>query len=105
LIPDAPEVRLVGAPTIDLEENRDTVVLRCVTDANPPASVVWRRSGRTDIASLEESLQFRPVTRRDAGTYTCQARNNIGASEPITVTLDVKCEYSLSIFSYNSIRG
>ncbi|XP_039280051.1 irregular chiasm C-roughest protein isoform X2 [Nilaparvata lugens] len=84
-----PEVRLIGAPVGDLEEGQP-VVLRCVTDANPPASVVWRRAGRTDIASLEESLQFRPVTRRDSATYTCQAKNTLGASEPITVYLDVK---------------
>ncbi|XP_024082011.1 hemicentin-2 [Cimex lectularius] len=85
-----PEVRLVGAPTTDLEENRDNVVLRCVTDANPPASVVWRKVGRQDVSSLEESLQFRPVTRKDSGTYTCQARNSLGPSEPLTVNIDVK---------------
>lgn len=56
---------------------------------------MWRRAGRTDISSLEESLQFRPITRRDSGTYTCQARNSLGASEPITVQLDVKCKYDV----------
>ncbi|KAF6200938.1 hypothetical protein GE061_005385 [Apolygus lucorum] len=85
-----PEVRLLGTPTADLEESRDNVALRCVTDANPPASVVWKKAGRTDIVSLEESLQFRPVTRKDSGTYTCQARNSLGSSEPLTVNLDVK---------------
>lgn len=92
-----PETRLIGTPGSDIEEDVDTVVLRCVTDANPLASVVWRRAGKSDISSLEESLQFRPVTRRDSGTYTCQARNSIGVSDPLTVQLDVK--YSPKIIS------
>jgi len=93
LVPDPPEVRLQGAPTHDLEEGRDNVVLRCVADANPPAKIVWKRAGRSDIVSLEETLQFRPVTRRDTGTYTCQAQNTVGASEPLSVQIDVKCKY------------
>lgn len=51
--PDAPTTRLLGAPQIDLEEGKDSLVLRCESDANPPASIVWRRSGRVEIASLE----------------------------------------------------
>lgn len=94
-VADPPEVRLVGTPTTDLEESRDNVAVRCVTDANPPAAVVWRKSGRADIVSVEESLQFRPVTRKDSGTYTCQARNALGSSEPLTVNLDVKCRLLL----------
>uniref|UniRef100_A0A8D8Z044 Kin of IRRE-like protein 3 n=1 Tax=Cacopsylla melanoneura TaxID=428564 RepID=A0A8D8Z044_9HEMI len=86
----SPEVRLVGTPPNDVEEGRDHVVLKCITDSNPPASVIWRRVGKQEIASLEESLQFRPVFRRDSGTYTCQAQNSIGSSQPISVALDVK---------------
>jgi len=93
LVPDPPEVRLQGAPTHDLEEGRDNVVLRCVADANPPAKIVWKRVGRSDIVSLEETLQFRPVARRDTATYTCQAQNTVGASEPLSVQIDVKCKY------------
>ncbi|KAF4518684.1 hypothetical protein B566_EDAN002719 [Ephemera danica] len=88
----APEVRLIGTPTRDVEEGRDNVELRCEADANPPASVVWRRAGRPDILSLEETLPIRPVKRADSGTYTCQARNSVGASQPLSVHLDVKCE-------------
>ncbi|XP_069682757.1 irregular chiasm C-roughest protein isoform X1 [Periplaneta americana] len=85
-----PEVRLQGAPTQDLEEGQDSVVLRCVADANPTAKIVWKRAGRSDIVSLEETLQFRPVGRRDTGTYTCEAQNLVGASEPLSVQIDVK---------------
>ncbi|KAJ9592667.1 hypothetical protein L9F63_015663, partial [Diploptera punctata] len=85
-----PEVRLQGVPLHDLEESRDDVVLRCVADANPPAKIVWKRSGRSEIVSLEETLQFRPVGRQNSGTYTCEAKNLVGASEPLTVDLNVK---------------
>ncbi|XP_037923557.1 irregular chiasm C-roughest protein isoform X2 [Hermetia illucens] len=86
----APTIRLLGAPQIDLEEGKDVLILRCEADANPPASIVWRRSGRSEIASLQESLQLRPVSRGDAGLYTCQAQNTVGTSEQLSVEVDVK---------------
>lgn len=64
---DAPSIKLLGSPQIDLEEGKDSLILRCEADANPPASIVWRRAGRSEIASLTESLQLRPVGRRDSG--------------------------------------
>ncbi|XP_037038558.1 hemicentin-2 isoform X1 [Bradysia coprophila] len=86
----APTIRLLGAPQIDLEEGKDSLILRCEADANPPASIVWRRAGRSEIASLQETLQLRPVGRRDAGLYTCQAQNSVGSSEQLSVQLDIK---------------
>ena len=64
---DAPTIKLLGSPQIDLEEGKDSLILRCEADANPPASIVWRRAGRSEIASLTEMLQLRPVGRRDSG--------------------------------------
>lgn len=88
---DAPTIKLLGAPQIDLEEGKDNLVLRCEADANPPASIVWRRAGRSEIASLSESLQLRPVGRRDSGLYSCQAQNSVGTSDVLSVQLDIKC--------------
>ncbi|KAG8306262.1 hypothetical protein J6590_051606 [Homalodisca vitripennis] len=88
---NAPETRLVGTPGSDVEEGVDTVVLRCVTDANPPANILWKRAGEANqIPVADESLSFRPVTRRDSGIYTCTAQNKLGTSDPLTVQLDVK---------------
>lgn len=42
---------------------------------------------------LKETLQLRPVGRRDAGLYTCQAQNSVGTSEQLSVQLDVKCKF------------
>lgn len=44
-----------------MEEDKDALVLRCVADANPPASIVWRRAGRSEIASLQVSLLQHPT--------------------------------------------
>lgn len=55
---DPPTIRLLGAPQIDLEEGKDSLVLRCEADANPPASIVWKRVGRSEIASLQVSTMF-----------------------------------------------
>lgn len=52
---DAPTIRMLGTPQVDLEEGKDNLVMRCEADANPPASIVWRRAGRSEIASLEVS--------------------------------------------------
>jgi hypothetical protein len=93
---DAPTIRLLGSPQIDLEEGKDNLHLRCEADANPPASIVWRRAGRSEIASLTESLQLRPVGRRDSGLYTCTAQNSVGTSDALTVQLDIKCKLNQS---------
>lgn len=82
----------MGTPQIDLEEGKDNLHLRCEADGNPPASIVWRRAGRSEIASLTESLQLRPVGRRDSGVYTCQAQNSVGTSDTLSVQLDIKCK-------------
>lgn len=98
---------LVGTPTVDLEENIDSVSLRCVADANPPATVIWRRVGGHqtatnkapvanslgDIYSFQEMLEFSPVTRKDSATYSCEAKNTIGTSNLITIPIDIKCKF------------
>ncbi|XP_015833192.1 kin of IRRE-like protein 2 isoform X2 [Tribolium castaneum] len=85
-----PETRLVGIPTTDIEDLKDTVAIRCVVSANPKAAVVWRREGQSQPASLQELLQFSPAIRQHSGLYTCQARNKAGESQPIRVQVDVK---------------
>lgn len=57
-ISDAPAIQIIGTPHMDLEEGKDSLVLRCIADANPPASIVWRRAGRSEIASLQVRIML-----------------------------------------------
>lgn len=118
---------MLGAPEGDLEENKDEVTLRCVADANPPAKIVWRKSGRQEpfsyevkfvqiailillanltikivimhyvilivLWNLQETVAFKPLLRRNAGSYTCEAKNYLGSSQAINVDIDVKCKF------------
>ncbi|GLV42586.1 uncharacterized protein CBL_03325 [Carabus blaptoides fortunei] len=97
-----PESRLIGIPTHDIEELKDSVAVRCVVTANPRATVIWRRAGQTQPAALQELLQFSPAVRQHAGLYTCSARNQAGEAQPVTVHIDVK--YSPKILSVGPDR-
>lgn len=88
---DAPEVRLEGTPVGDLEEG-STVVMRCIVDSNPPSTVRWKSDDQRIVSTID-TLQFRPVKRRDSGTYFCEAHNSVGRSAPLSAVIDVKCKY------------
>ncbi|KAG7162613.1 Kin of IRRE-like protein 3-like, partial [Homarus americanus] len=86
----APTVTLEGAPSEDIEEGVDDVTLRCLVDSNPAANVVWRVVGEGDVFSFQPEVRFNPATRKHSATYTCEARNAVGGSDPISVKIDVK---------------
>jgi len=91
---DAPETRLVGVPTGQLEEGRDQLEIRCLADANPPASILWRKTkspGVTEVASIGETLMFSPIYRNHAAVYLCEASNIEGESSPVSVQVSVNC--------------
>lgn len=91
---DAPETRLVGVPTGQLEEGRDQLEIRCLADANPPASILWRKTkspGVTEVANIGETLVFSPIYRNHAAVYLCEASNTEGESSPISVQVSVNC--------------
>jgi len=55
IISDSPQVKLIGSPEGDLEENKTPVTLRCIADANPPAQVNWKRIGGSQTYSFQVS--------------------------------------------------
>ncbi|XP_015602883.1 kin of IRRE-like protein 2 [Cephus cinctus] len=88
----APETRLVGVPTGQLEEGRNQLEIRCLADANPPASILWRKTkgtGITEVASIGETLTFTPIFRDHAAVYICEAANTEGESSPVSVQISV----------------
>ncbi|CAL7946544.1 unnamed protein product [Xylocopa violacea] len=95
----APETRLVGVPTGQLEEGRDQLDIRCLADANPPASILWRKTkgpGETEVASIGETLLFSPIYRNHASVYICEAANAEGESSPVSVQVSVNYPPTIS---------
>ena len=80
-----------GAGNVSLGEG-DSVMVRCRTDANPPASVAWRRAGLPGVWSTREEVLIEAVGRDEAGIYTCTAHNRLGVSGPREIVLNVECK-------------
>ena len=82
-----------GAGNVSLSEG-DSVMVRCRTDSNPPASVAWRRAGVAGVWSTREEVLIEAVGREEAGIYTCTAHNRLGVSGPREIVLNVECKCS-----------
>lgn len=89
-----PEIRLEGQPTRDIEEG-DSVSVKCVADANPPASIIWKKTGFSSIYALKDQIDFLPVKRSDSAIYSCSASNDVGQSQELEVNIDVKYRPSI----------
>ncbi|XP_057318391.1 kin of IRRE-like protein 2 isoform X1 [Microplitis mediator] len=87
----APETRLVGVPVGPLEEGRDKLEIRCLANANPTASILWKRIKGADmeVVGIGEALMYSPVHRNHAATYVCSASNTEGESSPVSVQISV----------------
>ncbi len=76
----------------DLEEQKDSVTMRCLAESNPPAKVWWEKEGVNGVVSPHGEISISPVTRSNAGIYKCVAQNALGLSEPAFVELSVNCK-------------
>ena len=90
---DPPSVTVETTSLDYLEEEKDSVSLRCIAESNPQPKIVWYKESENGIFSVEKEIHISPVTRHSAGTYKCVAENSLGLSEPAFVDLDVKCKY------------
>ena len=90
---DPPYVVAETTSLTNLEEEKDSVTMRCISESNPPAKVWWEKEGQNGILSPNEELTISPVMRSNAGLYKCVAQNGLGLSEPAFVDLNVKCKY------------
>ena len=89
---DPPTVKVETSALEHLEDEKDSVTLRCKVDSNPVGAILWRKDGLEGIFSPEQEIVFSPVTRHTAGLYSCTAENQLGMSKPDFVELDVKCK-------------
>jgi hypothetical protein len=91
-LPDPPYVTVEHSSLDNLEEERDSVTLRCLANSNPPPKVWWQKEGINGIFSPDGEIVISPITRNSAGTYKCMAENALGLSEPTYVEINVKCK-------------
>uniref|UniRef100_A0A131YFG2 Cell adhesion molecule n=1 Tax=Rhipicephalus appendiculatus TaxID=34631 RepID=A0A131YFG2_RHIAP len=84
-----PEIKYEGHPREEVEEG-GSLTLNCVADANPPANILWRKSGQSSIFDINNSIHFPSIQRTDSGVYSCSAKNDFGESTEIQVTVNVK---------------
>jgi len=80
-------IHRVAAPI--LEDKIGSITLTCISESNPPARVMWSKMGDESGPQYKEVLEFNPLTRKHAGTYTCQAENSVGRSVEEKTVVDV----------------
>lgn len=87
---DPPIATIRGKPHRELEENKDSLNLKCTVDSNPPAHINWKKNG-VDL-QFTDTIEFSPLTRNHSGMYMCEAQNALGRTVTETVEIDVKCK-------------
>ena len=79
----------------------DSVSLTCEAVGNPPPVISWRKVSSGQSLINGETLYFARVSLEDAGTYQCQAENELGISQPSLQNIDILCMYKIfKIFTY-----
>ncbi|XP_054716224.1 synaptogenesis protein syg-1-like [Uloborus diversus] len=84
-----PEISLEGKPKEEIVEGM-SLILKCRADANPKANIIWRKSEHSGIYDIKDQIDFKSIRRTDSGVYSCSAKNDIGQSEEMEITVDVK---------------
>ena len=93
----APQVML--SPAQQIRDEGGNMAFYCTVGGNPPPTVEWRFKGRKLLSCAKYfikvgELVVKNLNYRDAGQYTCHARNILGSSE-VTGKLSVRGKRSI----------
>lgn len=65
--------------TVDVEDG-ERINLECEATGDPPLSIIWKNNGKVlKRGNTSTVLQIPNVRLKDAGTYTCNATNQVGS--------------------------
>ena len=79
----------------------DSAILTCNVEANPPATIRWRKEGSLKVLGSDPELVLDPVKQTDAGNYTCHVSNELGHDTSLPVEIVTYCKldkYQRQIF-------
>ncbi|XP_074593434.1 uncharacterized protein LOC141849125 isoform X6 [Brevipalpus obovatus] len=95
-----PHVSLrLGSPTISLQtiQEGNDIYFDCVVDANPTLNrpIIWRFNGQIlhpqhGIIQSNQTLVLQRVSRKQSGTYQCEASNQQGGALSNTINLTIR---------------
>ncbi|GCB71183.1 vascular cell adhesion protein 1-like [Scyliorhinus torazame] len=77
----APRMTNISVTPSHTEREGQDILLSCVTNSNPPASIVWSKEsaqGWSVIAKGKTTLHLPTAQIGDAGTYRCEVSNELG---------------------------
>ena len=74
------------------------MTLTCNVEANPSATIIWRKVGSLKLLSNTTELVFDPVTVEDGGNYTCLASNELGHQTSSPVEVNTYCKYTKNAY-------
>ena len=61
-------------------EDGERINLECEATGDPPLSIIWKNNGKVlKRGNTSTVLQIPNVQLKDAGTYTCNATNQVGS--------------------------
>ena len=90
---DPPNVTATSSLSGPATVGEDIVTLTCEVEANPPASIIWRKDGSLKVLGNSSQLVLDPVTVSDGGNYTCLASNELGHDTSSLVEVNTFCKF------------
>ncbi|PWA29361.1 hypothetical protein CCH79_00013945, partial [Gambusia affinis] len=90
---DAPVLTSVSADFTDDIFEGTQVVLKCSSDANPPANYTWYKKTKSSALpryGKGSEFDLSAIQTSDSGEYFCVANNQLGESRSESLNIDVK---------------